>query len=228
MVLDLSLIGPDSDKKIITESQEKRFKDVNIIKECEELYIAWKKARGNLDTFNMIRGQIQKKITERKKANKADACEDLIKEKLENDNNTIEAEKKIVELEDELNKKYSKIGNIVHESVPISDDEANNRVEKTWGTPNIITIDGKPGTAHHHEILHWIGGFDPKRGSNIAGHRGYFLKGYGLLLNQALISHGLKFLIDHKYTPIQPPYFMKHKLMNQTCQLSDFDENLYK
>jgi len=28
-----------------------------------------------------------------------------------------------------------------------------------------------------------IDGYDPKRGRKIAGHRGYFLKNYGVLLN---------------------------------------------
>lgn len=30
------------------------------------------------------------------------------------------------------------------------------------------------------------------------------------------------------YTPIQPPYFMKSSVMHETCQLSDFKENLYE
>jgi seryl-tRNA synthetase len=30
------------------------------------------------------------------------------------------------------------------------------------------------------------------------------------------------------YTPVQPPYFLKQGIMEATCQLSDFEENLYK
>lgn len=30
------------------------------------------------------------------------------------------------------------------------------------------------------------------------------------------------------YTPIQPPFFLKKEIMEATCQLSDFEENLYK
>lgn len=67
-----------------------------------------------------------------------------------------------------------------------------------------------------------------ERGQNIAGHRGYFLKGPGVLLNQALINYGLTFLTSHEYTPLQPPFFMKQSIMQETCQLSDFEENLYK
>jgi seryl-tRNA synthetase len=33
-----------------------------------------------------------------------------------------------------------------------------------------------------------------ERGARIAGHRGYFLKGAGVLLNQALINYGIAFL----------------------------------
>jgi seryl-tRNA synthetase len=54
-----------------------------------------------------------------------------------------------------------------------------------------------------------IGGYDPKRGQKIAGHRGYFLKGPGVLLNNALLNYGLTFLNKRNYTPVQPPFFMK-------------------
>lgn len=62
---------------------------------------------------------------------------------------------------------------------------------RTWGTiPNII-INSTKGFAHHHEILSMIDGYDPKRGQKIAGHRGYFLKGMGALLNMALVNYGM-------------------------------------
>jgi len=129
---------------------------------------------------------------------------------------------------DLLVKDYSKVGNIVDDSVPIDDNEDNNKVERTWGIPEKREINGKPGSAHHHEILNWIGGYDAERGSKVAGHRGYFLKGAGVLLNQALIHYGMKFLVGKGYDPVQPPYFMKREVMSETAQLSDFDDQLYK
>lgn len=95
-----------------------------------------------------------------------------------------------------------------HNSVPVSQDEdADTEVVRTWGTPR--TGDD---LLHHHDLL-WcvlicmhtfdrsvsngpglicchgtrcrrIGGFEPERGSAVAGHRGYFLRDAGLLLNQ--------------------------------------------
>jgi len=65
-------------------------------------------------------------------------------------------------------------------------------------------------------------------GQKVAGHRGYYLKGAGALLNLALVNYGMTFLAKKGYTPIQTPYFMKKSIMAETCQLADFEESLYK
>jgi seryl-tRNA synthetase len=39
-----------------------------------------------------------------------------------------------------------------------------------------------------------IEGYEPDAGSSVAGHRGYFLRDYGLLLNQALINYAMAFM----------------------------------
>ena len=85
----------------------------------------------------------------------------------------------------------NKDGNFVHNSVPVSNNEDDNKVEKKWGTPIDLKINSTLGKCHHHEILAMIDGYDAKRGSKIAGHRGYFLKGYGAILNLALVNYGL-------------------------------------
>ena len=93
------------------------------------------------------------------------------------------------------------IGNLVGDKCVIDDNEDNNPVVRTWGElPNIkITNPPTKGFAHHHQVLALINGYDPKRGNKIAGHRGYFLKGYGALLNMALVNYGLNFLMARKY-----------------------------
>ena len=121
-----------------------------------------------------------------------------------------------------------KIGNIVHSAVPISQNEDNNIVVRTWGEKSTIVADGSElGKLRHHEIMQCLGILEMERGSRVAGHRGYYLKGLGVMLNQALINYGLSKLHEGGYTHIQPPYFMKKTVMEQTCQLSDFSENLY-
>jgi len=116
------------------------------------------------------------------------------------------------------------IGNLVHSSVPVSLDEKDNGLVKTVGTNRPTTESLK----HHHDLLYMIDGFDNDIGANVAGHRGYYLKGWGMLLNQALINYGLSFLWGKGYTPLQTPFFMKKEAMAKVAALAEFDEALYK
>lgn len=67
----------------------------------------------------------------------------------------------------------------MHDSVIVSNNEDNNEVVRSWGTKIDMKVNSTLGKCHHHEVMAMIDGYDPKRGSKIAGHRGYFLKGYG-------------------------------------------------
>lgn len=70
--------------------------------------------------------------------------------------------------------------------------------------------------------------FSSPLGADVAGGRGYYLKGDGVLLNQALINFGLSFLRARQYTPVQTPFFMRKDVMAECAQLAQFDEELYK
>lgn len=125
--------------------------------------------------------------------------------------------------------KLGLIGNVLGEGVPKFKDEEDNAVVRTWGDIPEMEIDGKTlGKLHHHEIMGMLDMVEFERGQKVAGHRGYYLKGVGVLFNQALINYGLATLYGDGYTPLQPPFFIKSNIMHETCQLSDFEENLYK
>ena len=69
--------------------------------------------------------------------------------------------------------------------MPVSkDEEKDNGIVNTWGTIPELQVDGKTlGHLHHHEIMQVLDFCEFERGQKIAGHRGYFLKGNGVLLN---------------------------------------------
>lgn len=136
-----------------------------------------------------------------------------------------EAERLLLVKIDQL---VNSVGNIVHDSVPVFNNEDNNEIITTWGEIPNIKITDKRGGLNHHKVLQALGGYDPERGQKVAGHRGYFLKGVGVLLNNALINYGITFLAKRGYDLVQPPFFLKKEIMAETCQLSDFDDQLYK
>ncbi len=97
---------------------------------------------------------------------------------------------------------------------------------KKWA-PEGVTVE-KRDCLSHHEVMTRAEVYDGERGVKLVGHRGYFLRKWGVLLNQALINYGLHFLVGKGYDPIQPPFFMKAEYMAKTAQLEQFDEELYK
>jgi seryl-tRNA synthetase len=67
--------------------------------------------------------------------------------------------------------------NIVHNDIPVSNDEDNNKVLRTF-TPEGMVVE-KRACLSHHEVLHRLDAYDLPRGVKVSGHRGYFLKGFG-------------------------------------------------
>ncbi|CAI4056367.1 hypothetical protein SUVZ_02G1560 [Saccharomyces uvarum] len=218
--------------ELIRQSQKARNASVEIVDEIIADYKDWVKTRFELDELNKKFNKVQKDIGLKFK-NKEDASE-LLAEKEE----LTQLKKKLTETEQEedngLKKKIFQVGNIVHPSVVISNDEENNELVRTWKPEELETVGpiasvtGKPASLSHHEILLRLDGYDPDRGVKISGHRGYFLRNYGVFLNQALINYGLHFLASKGYIPLQAPVMMNKEVMAKTAQLSQFDEELYK
>jgi len=136
---------------------------------------------------------------------------------------TAEKEIEVQEARAALYSKLEIIGNLVHDSVPISNDEANNTIIRSWGQKRV-----EPKLKNHVELVELLGIADTKKGANVAGGRGYYLKGDGVRLNQALINFGLDFLEKRGYTALQTPFFMRKDIMAKCAQLAQFDEELYK
>lgn len=87
------------------------------------------------------------------------------------------------------------VGNYVADSVPVSDDEDNNEIIRTW-PPQTPDKSKSNNLLPHDEVLLRLDGYDPERGVKLVGHRGYCLTGYGMLLNNALANFGIEFLFE--------------------------------
>jgi seryl-tRNA synthetase len=216
--------GGDPEK--IRISQRARGDSVELVDEIIAEYKAWTKIRFDLDELNKEQNKVQKAIGLKFKA-KQDASE-LVKEKDALVAKKEELIKKEQEADHELRLKVNLVGNIVHESVPVSQDEADNELIRQWAPEGMVVDPAVKAKLSHHEVLTRLDGFDPERGTKISGHRGYFLRGCGVFLNQALINYGLDFLAKRAYTPLQAPVMMNKEVMARTAQLSQFDEELYK
>ncbi|VDN97271.1 unnamed protein product [Rodentolepis nana] len=249
MVLSLDLFRKDKggDPEIIKKSQKDRYKDPSVVDKIIDLDEQWRKARYACDRLNRSKNTCSKTIGRKIKA-KAPAGDDaslpkeiltdvieLTPEQIEGldiaqikslttyIDDTIKKQQKLSDdLEKTRNELVYEIGNILYHKVPISNDEENNEVIRTFGDS---TIEKKYS---HVDLVTMIDGFDGERGTAIAGNRGYFLKGPLVFLEQALINLSLRILYQRKYTPLYTPFFMRKEVMQEVAQLSQFDEELYK
>lgn len=231
MGLDINLFRTDkgNDPAVVKESEKRRFRDPALVEKVMALDSQWRKKRYEMDQIAAKFNALNKVIGKKKKESKGkDKCEEEIKQiaQIKEEKSALEEQEKSIW--EELQKNLFNVGNLVHESVPVSNDEDENAIVRTWGEIKPGKINSTPGFAHHHEILAMIDGYDPKRGQKISGHRGFFLKGMGAILNMALINYGMHFLMKQGYTVMHTPFFMKRNIMAKTCQLSDFDDQLYK
>lgn len=207
-------------------SQRARGDSVELVDEIIAEYKQWTRIRFSLDELNKEQNKIQKAIGMKFKA-KEDASE-LLKQKDELSQKKQELIQTELEADQKLRQKVNLVGNIVHESVPVSDDEENNELIRKWSPEGMVVDESKKAALSHHEVLTRLDGFDQERGTKISGHRGYFLRQIGVFLNQALINYGLDFLAKKGYIPLQAPVMMNKDVMARTAQLSQFDEELYK
>lgn len=131
------------------------------------------------------------------------------------------------------------MGNLLHESVPVDDNEDNNKVERTFGDCQLKK------KYSHVDLICMIDGVDSERGTAVSGKReilqliiiyvviclggrGYYLTGPAVFLEQALIQFALRRLLKKSYKPLYTPFFMRKEIMQEVAQLSQFDEELYK
>lgn len=135
-----------------------------------------------------------------------------------------EIEPTLKEVETEFDQLMYQVPNVPAADVPIGTDESGNVVTRTVGTAKQYAFEVKP----HQEIMENLGMLDTKRATRIAGFRGYFLKGDGLMLEQAVLQYALKMLVREGFTPISAPVLVKEESMWGTGYFPWGNEDHYK
>jgi seryl-tRNA synthetase len=118
-------------------------------------------------------------------------------------------EPKLKTAEEEFGKAMYNIPNLPAEDVPVGKNETGNLVKKEVGQPPKFDFEVKP----HQVIMENLGWLDTKRAVGMAGFRAYFLKGQGLLLEQALLRMALDMMVQAGFTPMSAPILLNEPAM---------------
>lgn len=116
------------------------------------------------------------------------------------------------------------VPNIPDVSVPEGDSDADNQEVKVWGEKPQFDFTPKD----HVELMTALGMADFERGSKVAGFRGYFLRGDGVLLMNAIWQLALKHWTGKSFVPLVVPSLVRRELLLGSGYLPQGEEDLYK
>ena len=218
-MLDIKLFREEPDK--IIESEKKRFRDTVNVEKVIEYDNLW---RDGLKRLNDLRSEKNKLSKSFKQAKKEGNIQEVISKSKQVAADIKELEPKIEEYDKIRDEDRYKVGNSIDEKVPISDTEDVNEIIRKVG--ELPSFDFKP--LNHVDLIEAIDGADTKIAGEVSGSRFYYLKQDILFLNLALIQFALNELTNKGYTPLQTPFFIKSEVAEETSELGEFEETLYK
>ena len=181
--------------------------------------------RKSLSTVNELRAERNKvsdQIALIKK--KGGDAQGMIKSMREVGENIKKIENKIGISKEKLDDILLNVPNPPHNSVPIGNDEKENKVVSSWGEDISFNFDVKS----HVEIGNQLGLFDFDQASKISGSGFPLYKGKGALLERGLINFMLDFQTNNNgYTEIFPPFLVNSTSALTTGNLPKFSEDMY-
>jgi len=132
---------------------------------------------------------------------------------------------RLSEIQEQLNLLLLSVPNLVDDSAPVGQTDADNTLVRTWGEKPEFSFEPKP----HWDLGEQLRIFDFARAAKISGARFAVYRDAGARLERALIN----FMLDlhtrrHGYTEIFPPFIVNRESMTATGQLPKFEEDLFK
>ncbi len=223
-MIDIKLIRENPE--LVRENIKKKFQDrkLELVEKIKKLDIDWRNLKQRTDKLRHERNEISKEIAETKKANDSKKLKELMKEAKLIPNKIDEIEKRELSLQEEINKLLLQIPNIMHESIPIGKDAAQNKEIEKIGKPQKFSFQPK----NHVELGESLDILDFDTSAKTSGKGFYYMKGDLALLNQALIKFGIKKLTKNSYTYIETPLMLRKNVIENVTDLNDMQNQIYK
>ena len=135
-----------------------------------------------------------------------------------------ESEERLKAVMEEWQKLMLMVPNIPDMSVPEGESDKENIEVKKWGDPAAFSFTPKS----HIDLMMSLEMVDFERGAKVAGFRGYFLKGDGVLLTNAIWNYALTFFTAKQFVPMIVPSLVRREPLLGTGFLPQSEDDLYK
>ena len=220
-MLDISMFREHSE--VIRADHDRRGLSHEAIDEVIRLDEEWRKARYEVDQLRKSRNDAARGIAGAKKAGDSEAVDKILAEVADIGSRIDE----LSELSDDYLAKRDvlrmSIPNILHDAVPIGEDDQKNTLHSMHGEKIELGFEPK----NHNDLIEMNGWVDQARGAKVTGSRFYFLQGDLARLDMALQQYGADFLMQRGYTLVQPPLMMNREAYEGVTDLADFETVMY-
>ena len=128
------------------------------------------------------------------------------------------------EMQEKIKEIMYRIPNIMHESVPIGEDDSKNVEVQKYGEPIVPDYE----IPYHGEIMESLAGLDLDSARRVAGNGFYYLTGDIARLHSAVLSYARDFMIDKGFTYCIPPYMIRSDVVDGVMSFEEMDAMMYK
>ena len=220
-MLDMTMFRENSD--VIRADHDRRGIPHGPIDEVIRLDEEWRGSQYEVDQLRRKRNEAARGIADAKKSGDEAAAKSIMDEVADIgaqiDSLTARSEE-CLEQRDALR---MSIPNILHEEVPVGEDDQKNTLHSLHGEKRELGFE--PRT--HNDLIEMNGWVDQARGAKVTGSRFSFMQGDLARLDMALQQYGADFLMGRGYTLVQPPLMMNREAYEGVTDLSDFETVMY-
>ena len=220
-MLDITMFREHAD--VIRADHTKRGLPHDNINRVIELDQNWRNLLHETDQWRREKNEAARGIGAAKKAGDNEGAQRILAQVADLGERIAEWEAKTNEAMEERDRLRMSIPNILHDDVPVGDDDSGNTAHAVHGEKPTFTFE--PRT--HNELIEMNKWVDLKRAAKITGSRFYFLKGDLARLEFALQQYAVEFLRSREYTFVQPPVMMNREAYEGVTDLGDFETVMY-
>ena len=223
-MIDIKFLRENPD--VVKENIKKKFQNhkLVLVDEVLELDKKNREAKLNGDNLRSERKTLSAQIGNLMKSGEKIHAEE-IKQKVQEINEKLEKNEALEdELAEEIKARMMKIPNIIHDSVPIGEDDSKNVEIQKFGEPFVPDYE----IPYHGEIMESLGGLDLDSARRVAGNCFYYLTGDVARLHSAVLTYARDFMIDKGFTYCIPPYMIRSNVVTGVMSFEEMDAMMYK
>ena len=220
-MLDMSMFREHAD--VLRADHNKREIPHDNIDEVIRLDEEWRQARYDVDQLRKKRNEAARGIAEAKKSGDSAAADAILAEVASLGQEIDSLSEKVESCLAERDAIRMRVPNILHESVPVGEDDQKNTLHSLHGDKTELGFEAR----NHNDLIEMNNWVDLSRGAKVTGSRFYFLQGDLARLELALQSYSANFLMERGYTLVQPPLMMNREAYEGVTDLGDFETVMY-